>query len=157
MGWFGFHVDNFNLLHFTFALIKSASQGRLESYQPVITLPINGGKLWFIISALRVSIPPRSRSAPSLKFKASRAFQKVPNISISLNNGRKGRSSSWRQHVCSYTHSSVTFSLLRGFFPIRFSCHRSVSFPAGQPCSTSSKLSRICEVTLWAKRYVITG
>lgn len=31
------------------------------------------------------------------------------------------------------------------FFPIRFSCHRSVSFPAGQQCSTSSQLSRICD------------
>lgn len=146
VGRFSFYVDNCIHLHFTFAPIISASQGRLESYQPVIILPINGGKLWFIIGVLRVSIPPRSRSAPSLKFKASRTFQKVPNISISLNNGRMGRRCSWRQHVCSYTHSSVTFS---SRFASRFPpCQvflSSVSFPAGQQCSASSQLSRICD------------
>lgn len=134
---FVFNIDNFSLLHFTFAPINSASEGRLESYQPVITLPINGGKLWFIIGALRVSIPPRSRSALSLKSKASRAFQKVPNISISLNDGRKGRSSSRRQHVCSYTCSSVTFS---SSFALRFP---SLQVFLSQKCSLSGRATML--------------
>lgn len=118
--------------------------GQSEDLPSIITLPINGGKVWLVIGLLRVSIPPRSRSAPSLKFKAtghSTKFWTFPLVYIMGGRGEQPLNT----HTFSplYPLSPFLSTLFRSFLPVRFSFHKSVSSPAvAQQCPTSFQLSK---------------